>query len=196
MRGEAGRTLLELVAALAVVVLMGGGAIVSLVTMLGDSGSQTFLQRQGRLIMEDLGREIRQASSLHIVNAGSPPGTCMDAITDMRAGTDALMVSNSGGTYCFYLSANSRLVRCAFAGGGCASAKLPEGSLVLPATAGWTVRLLTPCELAGSTCSAEGCADPSGSCGAAPAVRISFSLSDGQDGAMPFVITLAASRQL
>jgi hypothetical protein len=197
MRTEAGGTLIEVIVAAALgAVILGGGGIYYLTTLrvLDDSRSQAFLQRQGTVIMEELGREIRTATSLAIVNADNP-ATCWDAIReDIREGTDALNVSNPDGTYCFYLNGRDQIIRCKF-DGDCVSARLLDGSLAVLTASAWMVRLLTPCEAKGGTCDLGVCSpNPTSSCSISPAARIAFSLSDGRNPALSFGATLTTSR--
>ncbi len=210
-------------ASVGVIVLMGIGTFyLTAVRFSNDSEDQAFLQRQGTLILEELGRQIRAASSLNIVDASTPPGTCRDAITDLAAGTNALVVQNrdeSGNvrTLCFYRNTSNQLIRCEFAGGTCSSWNLLSGSPVLLTLRGLTqceaaretctagvcsnpsyscAMLLTPCAIAGGTCNpiTNLCSNPSYSCAVAPAAAITFTLSDGRNTPLQFEGTLTMSR--
>ena len=86
---ERGITLLESVIAMAIgsVVLLGIGSFyVATLRASHQDSAQTFLQRQGVLIIEEMARQIRPATVLN--------GNCN--------GANSLQVINPSGTFCFY----------------------------------------------------------------------------------------------
>jgi hypothetical protein len=86
---ECGATLLESLIALVLgsVVLWGIGSFyVATSRFSGQDSAQTFLQRQGVLILEEIARQIRPATDL-----GGCPGVA-----------NSLQVTNSLGIFCFY----------------------------------------------------------------------------------------------
>ena len=195
---ERGVTLIELLvaAAIGVIVLLGLGTFyVSTIRFVRDSTAEAFLDRQGTLIMEELGRQIRPASALSIVNASTSPGTCLDAIANLAPGSNGLTVDN-GTVLCFYRTNAGQLIRCQFTGGTCNSFNLLSGSLVPLTATAFDVSLITPCQAAGWTCAGGVCANPSSSCGVTPAAAISFTLSDGANAPRSFRVDLTTSRHL
>jgi prepilin-type N-terminal cleavage/methylation domain-containing protein len=97
---ERGVTLLESLIALAVgsVVLLGVGSFyVATSRASGQDSAQTFLQRQGVLILEEMARQIRPATAL-------TRGVCNNA--DANSLADSLqatqIINNTTVNYCFY----------------------------------------------------------------------------------------------
>jgi prepilin-type N-terminal cleavage/methylation domain-containing protein len=89
---ERGSTLLELLIALAVgsVVLLGISSLYLATLRFSDQdSSQTFLQRQGVLILEEMARQIR-------------PGTALTQGVCHNNNPNAFGVTNSLGNFCFY----------------------------------------------------------------------------------------------
>ena len=196
---ERGFTFVELLvaAALTAVVLLAVGSFYLFGSRsVADGHSQTFLQRQGTLILEELGREIRPALAVNIVNAASPPGTCADAIAaDMVPGTNALAV-DSGTLWCLYRNPAGGLIRCQFSEGACNSLNLLSGSPVPLRATRFDVSLLTPCKAKGLTCDGSTglCSVPTYSGAIAPAASIQFTLTDGTNPPLPFSVTLTTLR--
>jgi prepilin-type N-terminal cleavage/methylation domain-containing protein len=96
---ERGVTLLESVIALAIgsVVLLGISSLyLATLRFSKQDSSQTFLQRQGALIIEEIVRQIRPATAL-------TPGVCNNS------DPISLRVTNSLGTFCFYQSGTQLL---------------------------------------------------------------------------------------
>ena len=88
---ERGASLLELLTALAVgsVVLLGISSFYLATLRFGtQADSQTFLQRQGVLILEEMARQIRPATALSV-------GEC-------NADVNSLHATNALGSFCFY----------------------------------------------------------------------------------------------
>jgi type II secretory pathway pseudopilin PulG len=88
---ERGATLLESLIALALgsVVLLGVSSLyVATIRFSRQDDSQTFLQRQGVLIVEEMARQIRPATAL-------TRGVC-------NADVNSLQITNSLGSFCFY----------------------------------------------------------------------------------------------
>ena len=86
-----GYTLVELLVAgaIGVLVLLGiGSYYVSTLRFYDQSGSQSFLQRQASLAIEEMARQIRPATAL-------TRGAC-------NADSNSLQVTNSLGVFCFY----------------------------------------------------------------------------------------------
>ena len=160
---ERGFTLIEFLVAIAVgvVVLLGiGGFFLSTLRLSAQSSSQTFLQRQGTMIIDEMARQIRFANG--VCKDPDPsktacPGTC--------PANPSLKVTQPGapgtGFYCFYLSGDQLVERTPTGGdvnllaGSPVPLKLTSGSLTF-------------------------CFNPP-ACGAATGdkVDISFQLSDG-----------------
>jgi prepilin-type N-terminal cleavage/methylation domain-containing protein len=86
---ERGVTLLELLITLAVgsVVLLGAGSFyIATSNASRQDSAQTFLQRQGVLILEEMARQIRSATS----------------VATNCNGANSLQAMNASGTFCFY----------------------------------------------------------------------------------------------
>jgi len=108
---ERGTTLVELLIATVVgsVVLLGIGSFyVATMRASHQDSAQTFLQRQGAMIIEEMARQIRPATALS--------GNCN--------GANSLQVINSNGTFCFYRDSTSAQLR----GGPGGTANLLVGS--------------------------------------------------------------------
>jgi type II secretory pathway pseudopilin PulG len=93
---ERGVTLLESLIALAVgiVVLLGVGSFyVATSRASGQDSAQTFLQRQGVLILEEMARQIRPATAL-------TRGVCNNADANSLQATQ--IINNTAVNYCFY----------------------------------------------------------------------------------------------
>jgi prepilin-type N-terminal cleavage/methylation domain-containing protein len=109
-----GVTLLESLIALVLgsVVLLGVGSFyVATKRFSGQASGQTFLQRQGVFILEEMGRQVRSATSL--------AGNCN--------GSNSLQVINASGTFCFSRPDSTHLNKV-LSGGG--TANLLTGSPV------------------------------------------------------------------
>lgn len=103
---ECGTTLVELLVASAVgiIVLLGiGWFYLSTLRFSAQSSSQTFLQRQGTLIIDEMARQIVPANGL--TKDPPAPNNC--------PANPSLWVSQPGvtGFYCFYLSGNTLFER-------------------------------------------------------------------------------------
>ncbi len=123
-----GFTLIELLVAVAIgiLVLLGiGDFYLSTLRFYNQSNSQAFLQRQGSLIIEEMGRQIRPATAL-------TRGTC-------NADSSSLHVTNSLGVFCFY-RVGSQLSEDRPGGG---TANLLSGSPVLLTVTSFTTALTT-----------------------------------------------------
>ena len=91
-----------------VVMLLGiGSFFISSIRFYEQSSSQTFLQRQGTLIMDEMSRQIQYANGLLVED---PPSDCPGI-----PGTPSLKVTQPGLTetefYCFYQSSDQLLER-------------------------------------------------------------------------------------
>src|SRR5262245_61985182 len=109
-----GVTLLETLIALVVgsVVLLGASSLyVAASRASRQDSAQTFLQRQGVLILEEMAQQIRPATAL---------------ATDCN-GANSLQVINASGTFCFYQPDSTHLNEVRPGGG---TANLLTGSLV------------------------------------------------------------------
>ena len=92
-------TLIELLitSAIGVVMFLGiGNFYLSTLRIYEQGNTQTALQRQASLALEEMSRQIRPARALFL-------NTCNGV-------ADALMVRNTKGDYCFYQSAENQLV--------------------------------------------------------------------------------------
>jgi prepilin-type N-terminal cleavage/methylation domain-containing protein len=199
LRDDRGFTLAELLVAsvIAVLVFLGAGSFyLFTLRAMRDGNGQVFVQRQGTLIMEELGRQIRPATALNIVDATSPPGTCWDVVGAGSVGT-VLMVSNTN-VYCYYETTANALVRCQFDSLAitCSNQFLLSGGEVLMTANSWTVALVTPCAAAGGTCTAGVCDTPSNSCAVSPAVQVGFGLQDRNQNTLSFNVVFTTSRHL
>ena len=91
---ERGTTLIELLITMVVgsVILLGIGSFyVATLRASHQDSAQTFLQRQGVLVIEEMARQIRPATVLN--------GNCN--------GANSLQVINPSGTFCFYRDSSS-----------------------------------------------------------------------------------------
>jgi prepilin-type N-terminal cleavage/methylation domain-containing protein len=107
MRDARGFTLVEvIVASLATGVILAGLSVLYLSASRAftESDSQAVLQRQGTLALEEIARQVRSANTdLTLV-------TCNDV-------ANALRVTNSRGTYCYYAGGEGQL--CEAVGANC-----------------------------------------------------------------------------
>jgi hypothetical protein len=178
-------TLVEALVAVsaATVVLVGAfTAYVWATRTFAQSGSRAALQRQGTMVVEELGRRVRSGEGTNALTLGC------------QGQSNAIQVVTASGAICYYAGGDGEL--CADRGAGCrnllAGAFLQRTPLVEP------VRLLTqsaPPEplcpevvAPGLPCFAVTVNDP-----AAPTqVNVAFALSDGMHG-MSFDVSLTCS---
>lgn len=115
MRNERGFGLVELLVTVlltGVVVLGLGSLYIATTRAFGESNSQAALQRQGTLVLEELGRRVRSAT----------------AVTTTTCNTHAISLNataSGGGSHCYYVGSNGEL--CQYDGTTCRN--LLTGSL-------------------------------------------------------------------
>ena len=158
---ERGFTLVELLVAIAVgvVVLLGiGGFFLSTLRFSAQSSSQTFLQRQGTIIIDEMARQIRFANGVLCKNPDASSILCPGACP----ANPSLKVIQPGvtGFYCFYQSGDQLFERTPTGG----DINLLAGPVPLKLTPGSPITF---------------CLNPTCDAATGSQVDINFQLSDG-----------------
>jgi prepilin-type N-terminal cleavage/methylation domain-containing protein len=114
---ERGFTILELLIAMAIgsFMMVGvSGFYFSALRFNAEGNAQTYLQRQGTLVLDELARQVRPATGL--------------AIATCNGNTKSLQVTNTLGTFCFRKNGLQLLEDVALLAGGVGSRDLLSGS--------------------------------------------------------------------
>jgi Tfp pilus assembly protein PilW len=101
VRDQRGLSLLELLIAAALATVVAGGlfsAYVATARSFGESGAQTALQRQGALVLEEIGRQVRGADGRNPLAIGSCNGVA-----------GSLLVRTTADSLCYYARADGAL---------------------------------------------------------------------------------------
>jgi hypothetical protein len=103
MTGQRGLSLVELLVAAMLTTVVAGGlfsAYVATTRSFGESSAQAALQRQGTLVLEEIGRQVRGA--IEPMPGEKPPPRPALSVDTCNGNPDSLWVRTATGEICFY----------------------------------------------------------------------------------------------
>jgi len=118
MIGQRGLSLVEVIVAAMLTTVVAGGllsAYVATTRSFGESSAQAALQRQGTLVLEEIGRQVRGA--IEPKPGEKPPPRPALSVDTCNGNPDSLWVRTGAGDICFYASADGAL--CEYRGTTC-----------------------------------------------------------------------------
>ena len=109
MTDQRGLSLVELLVAAMLATVVAGGlfsAYIATTRSLGESSAQAALQRQGTLVLEEIGRQVRGAIEQ---SGGTPPPPPALSLATCNGNPDSLWVRTAAGDICYYARADGAL---------------------------------------------------------------------------------------